>query len=77
VLAHGEEQLAIVAEGSSADAPGLRAAIAEEINATIGLRVARVAVVRVGSLPRTSSGKLQRRRTQQLFEQELLEEHAS
>jgi acyl-coenzyme A synthetase/AMP-(fatty) acid ligase len=29
----------------------------------------------VGSLPKTSSGKVQRRRTKQLFEQGLLEEH--
>jgi fatty-acyl-CoA synthase len=34
-----------------------------------------VAVVRVGSLPKTSSGKVQRRRTKTLFEQGQLEEH--
>jgi fatty-acyl-CoA synthase len=75
VLVQGEETLVIAAEGSSADAVALRNAIGERIAATIGLAAGHVAVVRVGSLPKTSSGKVQRRRTKQLFEQGLLEEH--
>lgn len=77
VVEHGEETLVIAAEGNSAEAAQLRKAIAETITATFGLAAGHVAVVRVGSLPKTSSGKAQRRRTKQLFEQELLETHPS
>jgi fatty-acyl-CoA synthase len=75
IIEQGEETLVIAAEGNSTDAPELRKAIADKVNATIGLTVGHVAIVRVGSLPKTSSGKVQRRRTQQLFEQDRLEEH--
>jgi fatty-acyl-CoA synthase len=75
VMKQGEETLVIAAEGNAADASELRKAISERIAATIGLAVGHVAVVRVGSLPKTSSGKTQRRKTKQLFEQECLDEH--
>ena len=75
VIEQGEEALVIAAEGNSTDAAELRKAITDRVTATVGLAVGRVAVVRVGSLPKTSSGKVQRRRTKQLFEQALLEEH--
>jgi len=74
VMERGEETLVIAAEGNASDALELRKAIADKIAATLGLATERVAVVRVGSLPKTSSGKVQRRRTKQLFEQDLLEE---
>jgi fatty-acyl-CoA synthase len=77
VLDQGEERLVIAAEGNRADAAELRQAIANEINATLGLVTRHVAVVRVGSLPKTSSGKVQRRKTKQWFERGLLEEHGS
>jgi fatty-acyl-CoA synthase len=75
VVSEGQETLVIAAEGNSTDAAGLRKAIADRITMTIGLTTGHVAVVRVGSLPKTSSGKVQRRRTKQLFEQGLLDEH--
>ncbi len=75
VLSEGQETLVIAAEGSSTTAAQLRKAIADRITTTFGLAVGYVAVVRVGTLPRTSSGKVQRRKTKQLFEQALLDEH--
>jgi fatty-acyl-CoA synthase len=76
VVADGDETLVIAAEGNSSDAVELRQAIASKVTETHGLVVSRVAVVRIGSLPKTSSGKAQRRTTKQLFEQGLLEEHS-
>jgi fatty-acyl-CoA synthase len=75
VMKDGEERLVIAAEGNSSDAAELRVTIARRVNETAALTPGHVAVVRVGSLPKTSSGKVQRRRTKQLFEQGLLEEH--
>jgi len=76
VMRDGEESLVVSAEGASADAPQLRKAIAAKVAETSGLTVGHVAVVKIGSLPKTSSGKVQRRRTKQLFETGQLEEHA-
>lgn len=75
VMKDGEERLAIAAEGNSADAAELRKAIAAKVAEIHALTVAHVAVVRVGSLPKTSSGKAQRRRTKRMFEEGQLEEH--
>lgn len=77
VVQDGEEKLVISAEGNSADATMLRKAIAAKVTETHALTAAHVSIVRVGSLPKTSSGKIQRRRTKALFEQGLLEEHPS
>ena len=73
----GEETLVIAAERNSTDADELRKAIADRVNATFALAAGHVAIVRVASLPKTSSGKLQRRLAKLLFEQDLLEEHES
>ncbi len=75
VMKNGEETLVVSAEGNGSDAPELRKAIAVKVAQTAGLTVGHVVIVRVGSLPKTSSGKVQRRRTKQLFEQGLLDEH--
>ena len=69
VMQGGEERLVIAAEGNSSDAAELRGAIAQRVTETAALTPSHVAVVKVGSLPKTSSGKVQRRRTKQLFEQ--------
>jgi fatty-acyl-CoA synthase len=76
IMRDGEEQLVVSAEGNSRDASELRRTIAARVSETSGLKVSHVAVVRVGSLPKTSSGKVQRRRTKSLFENGELEEHA-
>jgi fatty-acyl-CoA synthase len=75
VMHDGEERLVVSAEGNSSDAAELRKAIAAKVAESHALTAAHVAVVRVGSLPKTSSGKVQRRRTKTLFEQGQLEEH--
>lgn len=75
VLKQSEETLIIATEGNSADAAQLREVIALQISKAFGLTTGHVAVVRVGTLPKTSSGKVQRRKTKQLFEQGLLQEH--
>ena len=70
-----EEVLIVAAEGNSSDAAELRKAIAARVGEASGVAPSHVAIVRVGSLPKTSSGKIQRRRTKQLHEAGLLEEH--
>jgi fatty-acyl-CoA synthase len=72
----GEETLIVCAEGNSTDAAALRKAIASKVAETCGITVGHVAIVRLGSLPKTSSGKVQRRRAKSLFEAGELEEHA-
>lgn len=71
----GEESLVIAAEGNSADAPAIAAAISSKVAEVIGLKVGHVAVTRVGTLPKTSSGKVQRRKTKRMWEDGELEEH--
>jgi fatty-acyl-CoA synthase len=63
----GDEQLIIAAEGMSAEAENLKVAIAQRINADFALTPHDVLIVPQGTLPRTSSGKPQRRKTRQLY----------
>ena len=63
----GEEQLVVCAEAFQADAAGLVESIKAAVTAELGLAVYRVEIVAQGALPRTSSGKPQRRKTKQMF----------
>jgi fatty-acyl-CoA synthase len=63
----GEEQLVVAAEGMSAEAEALKATIAQRIVADFSLTPHDVLVVPQGTLPRTSSGKPQRRKTKQMY----------
>jgi fatty-acyl-CoA synthase len=63
----GEEQLVVCAEAFASEAASLTDAIQNTVTAQIGLSVYRVEIVPQGSLPRTSSGKPQRRKTKELF----------
>jgi fatty-acyl-CoA synthase len=63
----GEEQLVICAEAFQSDAVGLTEQITQAIAAQVGLSVHKVEIVPQGGLPRTSSGKPQRRKTKQMF----------
>lgn len=76
VMREGDETLVVCAESKAADAVALRRAIALKIAESAGLMVGHVAIVQAGSLPRTSSGKVQRRRTKAQFEAGELEEYA-
>ncbi len=63
----GEEQLFVCAEAFQSDAAGLTDAIQNAVTAQIGIAVHHVEIVAQGTLPRTSSGKPQRRKTKQMF----------
>jgi fatty-acyl-CoA synthase len=63
----GEEQLVVCAEAFQADAVGLAGTIRQAVTDQLGLTVHRVEIVPQGVLPRTSSGKPQRRKTKQMF----------
>ncbi|MDX2041874.1 MAG: AMP-dependent synthetase, partial [Acidobacteriota bacterium] len=65
-----DERLVIVAEADSReDAEILRQTIRVKIMEAVGLEVFRVVLAPGGTLQRTTSGKLQRRKMKQLFEQ--------
>jgi len=57
---HGKEGLVVVAESKSEDREQVRRSVAERVRLAIGLPPKDVVLVEPGSLPKTSSGKLQR-----------------
>jgi len=63
----GEDQLVVCAEAFSGDAAKLTEDIQKAVTDQIGIAVWKVEIVPQGSLPRTSSGKPQRRKTKQMF----------
>lgn len=68
------EQLVIVAEWAARQRPSeqelseLQQTITRAVQSQIGISPSKVALIPLGSIPKTSSGKLQRRRTKQQFE---------
>jgi fatty-acyl-CoA synthase len=56
----GKEALVVVAESKDPDLEGVRAAVAGRIREVVGLPPEEVVLVEPGTLPKTSSGKLQR-----------------
>ena len=75
VMKDGSESLVLIAEGNSGDAPGLRREITHAVVERFGLTPAHVGIVPVGTLPKTSSGKAQRRKTKAMYEEGQLPEH--
>lgn len=73
----GEERLILAVECASFDASQVRAKVAARVNEAFGLAPHHVATVTVGSLPKTSSGKLQRAKTRDLYIGQQLDEHAA
>ncbi|HEX8790380.1 MAG TPA: fatty acyl-AMP ligase [Polyangiaceae bacterium] len=65
--ADGEEQLVICCEGTSGDASAIKDATIACVASQFGLTVQDVVVAPLASLPRTSSGKPQRRKTRQMY----------
>jgi fatty-acyl-CoA synthase len=59
----GEEKLVVIAETSRMQAKGLREEIPKRVLDEIGLQPFKVELVALGTLPKTSSGKPQRRKT--------------
>ena len=76
VMRDDTEELVLAAECHSADAERLRQEIARAVHQGFGLHPLHVATVAVGTLPKTSSGKAQRRKTRALFDEGKLHEHA-
>jgi fatty-acyl-CoA synthase len=70
----GDERLVMIAECDPREGEDPRRAVATRILETLGLEVHRVVLVPVGTLTRTTSGKLQRRKIKQLYEQGELQE---
>jgi len=64
---NGEEQLVVAAEAFQSDAEGLKDAIARSVLENFSLVTHEVVIVPQGTLPRTSSGKPQRRKTRDLY----------
>jgi fatty-acyl-CoA synthase len=73
----GEEVLVVCAEAFQSDAQGLTEEIAEVVSERFALQIHRVVLVPQGSLPRTSSGKPQRRKAKEMFERGTFEETAA
>jgi fatty-acyl-CoA synthase len=67
VDANGEEQLVVCCEGTSAEASSIQEAATRCVADQFGLAVHEVFVAALASLPRTSSGKPQRRKTRQMY----------
>jgi fatty-acyl-CoA synthase len=72
----GDERLVLAVECGSADAEAVRARVAARINEAFGLAPHEVVCVTLGSLPKTSSGKVQRRKTRELYLDGALERHS-
>jgi fatty-acyl-CoA synthase len=71
----GIEVLVVAAEGNSGDAARLREEITKSVSENFGLTPSSVAICAVGALPKTSSGKAQRRKTKTMWESGELEAH--
>jgi fatty-acyl-CoA synthase len=67
VQVNGEEQLVIAAEGFGSEADTLKTTIAQAVIESFSLTAHEVVIVPQGTLPRTSSGKPQRRKTKDLY----------
>jgi fatty-acyl-CoA synthase len=62
------EKLIVVAESTFEDQNKVREAVSAEVKAALGLQVGEVVLVGKGAIPKTSSGKLQRRKTKSQYE---------
>ena len=71
----GEERLILAVECASTDAEQVRARVMARVNEGFGLTPHEVTPVRVGSLPKTSSGKIQRHKARQLYLTGQLDRH--
>ena len=61
------EEIVVAAEARSEDLPALKARIVARVGEEFQLAVSDVALVAPGTLPKTSSGKLQRRKTREQY----------
>lgn len=75
VMRDGVEELVLIAEAGRADADRLREEIPRVVRQGFGLVPGDVRITRVGTLPKTSSGKAQRRKAKAMYEEGELEGH--
>ncbi len=75
VMRDGTEELVIAAEGAPADQDRLRTEIGRQVQREFGLNPVHIAICPLGTLPKTSSGKAQRRKAALLFQAGELKEH--
>ncbi|MEM9070143.1 MAG: fatty acyl-AMP ligase [Myxococcota bacterium] len=68
VMNDGVEELIVAAEANRSEAARLRDEITRKIQQEFGLSPKEVLILPVGTLPKTSSGKAQRRKTRALYE---------
>ena len=73
----GEERLVLAVECASSDAAGVCARVTARVNESLGLTPHEVVAVTIGSLPKTSSGKIQRGKARGLYLAGQLERHVS
>jgi fatty-acyl-CoA synthase len=69
----GKERLVVVAETKADDHAPIRAAVSKRVQESVGLPTDDVVLVLPGSLPKTSSGKLQRSLCRTRYEADELE----
>jgi fatty-acyl-CoA synthase len=77
VPVQGEERLILAVECASGDAADVCARVTARVNESLGLAPHEVVPVTIGSLPKTSSGKIQRSKTRGLYLAHALERHVS
>jgi fatty-acyl-CoA synthase len=75
VPVQGEERLILAVECASGDAADVCARVTARVNESLGLAPHEVVPVTIGSLPKTSSGKIQRSKTRGLYLAHALERH--
>ncbi len=71
------DEIVVVAETRASDAGRVRDEAARRVAAEMGVQPSVVAAVPPGTIPKTSSGKIQRRRTRQLYQNGALSEHGT
>ncbi len=71
------DEVVVVAETRASDAGRVREEASRRVAAEMGVQPSVVAAVPPGTIPKTSSGKIQRRRTKQLYQNGDLSEHAN
>jgi fatty-acyl-CoA synthase len=69
----GREALVVVAETKAEEAIPVRTAVASKVTDAVGVAPEDVVLVRPGTLPKTSSGKLQRSLCRDRYHDEVLE----
>ncbi|MDD9945677.1 MAG: acyl-CoA synthetase, partial [Myxococcales bacterium] len=68
----GNETLIVVAEGSVRDSDTLTGSIGEAVRRAVGVTPSDIVIAKLGALPKTTSGKLQRQKTKTLYQDGLL-----